>query len=160
LIALLAGLLMGYGVNDMMGGHEMDMGMMAVETEAETNTIHIHDDGSEHDHGEMLDISDLDAIPSVRASVIPDPMSGWNVAIQTTNFRFSPENASMGHVDGEGHAHIYVDGKKIGRMYGDWYHLPALGAGEHTIMVTLNGNDHVDWMVNGEQVMAMVSVKE
>ena len=163
LIALLSGLLIGFGLRDVMGA-----GILGGNTASAQQTTHLHGDGSLHLHNAssgshvhaQFDISGQDLIPTVSIEVSPDPMSGWNVGIETTNFRFSPENASLGHVENEGHAHIYVDGEKIGRVYGDWYHLPALGAGQHTIMVTLNGNDHTDWVVDGELIKAMVTVTE
>lgn len=42
----------------------------------------------------------------------------------------------------EGHAHLFIDGKKIGRVYSNWYHINPLRQGSHTIRVTLNANDH------------------
>ena len=69
-------------------------------------------------------------------------MSGWNLHIETENFSFSPENASLAHIDGEGHAHVYINGVKLGRFYGPWVHLDDLPEGEVTVEVTLNANDH------------------
>lgn len=71
----------------------------------------------------------------------------------TSGFRWAPERASGEHRDGEGHAHVYVDGDKLGRLYGPWMHL-ALDAGDHEIRVTLNGNDHRDYLVDGDVVEA------
>ena len=50
---------------------------------------------------------------------------------------------------GTGHAHVYINGVKLGRLYGHWMHLTGLKAGEHTIKVTLNSNDHQDYALNG-----------
>lgn len=116
---------------------------------------HIHDDaGANHtaadqgatDHGTMshdalLPVSPANA-PDLSIAVTPDPMSGWNLKIETTDFRFAPENASKEHVAGEGHAHIYINGEKIARHYGHWFHIATLPPGENTIRVTLNANDH------------------
>lgn len=96
--------------------------------------------------------------PTVSVSVDADPMSGFNVALTTTSFRWAPEHASSMHVAGEGHAHLYVDGVKVARVYGPAFHLdPAklkLAAGTHTVTVDLNGNDHGPYRVAGAKVEA------
>ena len=90
--------------------------------------------------------------------VNPDMMAGYNVQIKTKNFKWAPNHASMAHRKGEGHAHIYVDGVKIGRVYGEWYHLNVaslnLAPGDHTVLVNLNGNDHKAYVVNGNLLEA------
>jgi len=58
----------------------------------------------------------------------------------------------MAHVPSEGHAHLYIDGKKVTRLYGEWYHIPSLSPGTHKITVTLNANSHEDLMVKGKVV--------
>lgn len=92
--------------------------------------------------------------PTLKLVVTKDPMSGFNIQIKTKNFKWSPQRASMAHVPGEGHAHIYVDDVKIGRVYGEWYHLATsnlnLTPGPHTIRVDLNGNDHAPYIFKGK----------
>lgn len=80
--------------------------------------------------------------PTLAMKVLKDPVSGWNLEVITTNFRFAPENASTTHADGEGHAHAYVNGKKIARIYANWFHIDHLPEGEVLIEVGLNSNDH------------------
>jgi hypothetical protein len=112
----------------------------------------------EHSHGAGMAIpADGDA-PSVNISVIKDPMAGWNLHVMPANFRFAPENASKAHIDGEGHAHVYVNGTKLARLYGPWMHLTNLPKGDTTIEVVLNSNDHRPLMVNDKKVSASVSV--
>ena len=69
----------------------------------------------------------------------------------------------MAHIAGEGHAHIYVDGVKIGRVYGQWFHLNTaslnLTSGDHTILVNLNGNDHRPYVIKGVAVEAKSLIK-
>jgi len=96
--------------------------------------------------------------PAVSISVTPDPKSGWNVFIETENHTFAPERASTVHIPGEGHAHIYVNGQKINRIYGNWYHLNELPVGEHEIMVSLSTNDHQELVRNGIPIMAMQTI--
>jgi hypothetical protein len=95
-----------------------------------------------HDHETPLVLPADVPAPSVALTVQPDPATGWNLHMATENFTFAPENASLAHVPGQGHAHIYVNGTKIGRFYGPWAHLATLPEGEVTIRATLNANDH------------------
>ncbi len=87
-------------------------------------------------------------------------MSGWNLQILPTRFAFAPERVNQAHVPGEGHAHVYVDGKKYARVYGAWVHLEPLGPGSHQIRVTLNANDHREFTLNGAKVEAVTTVVE
>ena len=90
---------------------------------------------------------------TVKLAVAKDAKMGYNLHITSTRFRWAPFNASKAHVAGQGHAHLYVDGKKITRLYGPWFYLGDLAKGRHTIKVTLNGNDHGDY-VHGDVVVA------
>lgn len=99
-----------------------------------------------------------DTAPTIELDVTKDSMSGWNVRIQTTNFKFSPQDAGKETVAGEGHVHLYLDDQKIARVYGEWFHLVIPTAGEHTIRATLNTNDHSDYATDGNIIEASTSV--
>lgn len=114
--------------------------------------------GEGHKHA-LREVGPGDAVPTVTLSIEPDFKSGWNIHIETTNFRFAPEHANGEHVPGEGHAHLYVDGRKVTRLYDDWYYLPSLPPGRHTVRVTLNTNDHYDYAVDGESIAAETTVE-
>lgn len=111
--------------------------------------------------GEHHDVP-ADSAPTIDLNVTEDEMGGFNVQIKTTNFIWAPQNASGMHIAGEGHAHIYVDGEKLGRVYGEWYHLNTKNAGIseglHTLMVDLNGNDHAPYAIEGTPIQAMVQI--
>ena len=64
-----------------------------------------------------------EASPKAVLEIKKDPTGGFNVHVVTTNFVWRPEMASMQHVPGEGHAHVYLDGRKIMRIYNEWFHL-------------------------------------
>lgn len=134
---------------------------------------HDHGDPSHHaagmahgasDHAAMhdtpVDVPAADA-PQVAIAITPDPMAGYNLHIMTENFTFSPQNASRTNVTGEGHAHVYINGQKLGRVYGPWMHLDGLPKGEVEIEVSLNTNDHSPLAVNGTPIAASqtISVK-
>lgn len=124
---------------------------------ADAHSAHAGMDHANHDMPLVLD--DGPNAPALNISVIPDPMSGWNLQIKPENFRFAPENASKNHVAGEGHAHIYVNGQKVARHYGSWFHIAALPKGENTIKVELNANDHRALMVGDTPVAASITVE-
>lgn len=92
--------------------------------------------------------------PEVSIDLIPDPVEGFNLRVQPRNFTFSPEGASLGNVPGEGHAHVYINGAKLGRLYGEWMHIAALPKGAVEVAVTLNTNDHRPLAVAGQPITA------
>lgn len=102
-----------------------------------------------HAHGEMLSLTAGPLAPTLKMMVMPDPGTGWNLHIMTENFTFAPENASRDHADGEGHAHVYVNDKKLARLYAPWMHIANLKPGENVIAVSLNSNDHRQLGVDG-----------
>jgi len=120
---------------------------------------HSHSHGTAgHAHDKALMLPAGPTAPSVSAEIAKDPVGGWNLHVTATNFRFAPERASGDHVAGEGHGHIYVNGKKIARLYGAWFHIGALPKGGAQIRVTLNANDHREIMVGGKTVETVLSV--
>lgn len=101
-----------------------------------------------------------DGAPSVRLDVAEDSAGGWNLHLVTERFRFTPQRSGEEARAGEGHAHLYLDGEKIARIYGPWYHLDgaAVPPGEHTLTVSLNANDHTVWAVDGKEIADQASV--
>jgi len=112
-----------------------------------------------HDHT-PVDASDWPQKPSISLIVNKDSMSGWNLQIVVNHFAFSPERVNTASVAGEGHAHLYIDGKKHARLYSPWFHLNDLEPGTHTITATLNANDHGHLVVDGNAVAATVVVEQ
>ena len=105
----------------------------------------------------MMDVPSENA-PTVDLIVTEDPKAGYNLQILTENFEFAPERASTDHIEGQGHAHVYVDDVKINRVYGEWYHIPSLEPGEHQIKVTLSTNNHKDISVDGKMVVDIETI--
>ena len=65
-----------------------------------------------HHHGQF-DVSSSLNKPELSLEVIKDSSAGWNIHIKVKNFRFTPENIDKAPLASEGHAHLYVDGKKL-----------------------------------------------
>ena len=128
-------------------------------------TIHVGTEsgGEEHDgvssgddHHEKTIEAPADLSVAVEATL--DAVSGVNLKITTTGFTFAPEHASGEHVPGEGHAHVYVDGVKDNRVYGDYYHLSGLDPGERSIRITLNANSHEQYAKGEHPVEATTTI--
>ena len=95
---------------------------------------------------------------SVAITAEADADGGVDVGIATEGFRFDPEAVDQAHTAGVGHAHIYVDGVKLGRVFDTQYRIEQLPPGEHEIRVTLNANDHGDLVFDGAKVEAATTV--
>jgi len=110
-----------------------------------------HSGKDDHEHG-MLEIPPGQPVPTVDLIVHPDARRGWNLEIQVTNFTFAPERVNQASNFQEGHGHLYVDGVKITRLYGNWYYLESLAPGTREITVSLNANGHEALMHNGQPI--------
>jgi hypothetical protein len=111
-----------------------------------------------HDHATATNLAAGPDAPDLEISVTKDPMAGWNLQVTPQNFRFAPENASAADVAGEGHAHVYINGTKLGRLYGNWTHLSDLPTGKVEVKVSLNANSHSPLMIGGTPIAASVTL--
>ncbi len=140
-------------------GYFGPLSMAAFSAHAEVHVVQVA-----HAVHQPIDVSTWPSVPTVSITAHPDAMAGWNLEIKTTNFRFAGEHASTVALPNEGHAHLMVDGKKLARVYGNWFHIPAeaaLGSGNHEVLVTLNANDHSDLASGGARIEAktIITVK-
>ncbi len=110
----------------------------APEDGAESTDDEVHDmgamehsmDGMEMQHTPVEASQEM----NVKLNVYKDIFSGYSIQLIVNGLIFTPENAGKQHIDGEGHAHIYIDGEKIARVYGTSFHLGnILSEGEHEI---------------------------
>ena len=78
--------------------------------------------------------------------------------VVTSNFVWRPELASLKHTPGEGHAHVFLDGRKIMRIYNEWFHLNtyqfSTRSGEQLLSIEFVGNDHAPYTIDGLPVGA------
>ncbi|MBD3665539.1 hypothetical protein [Sulfitobacter aestuariivivens] len=121
-----------------------------------SNAAH-HGAAPDGDHVKMHDTPievDAATAPTLAIDLIRDPKAGYNLHVMVENFEFSPRQASRDHAPGQGHAHVYVNGVKQGRLYGPWVHLDGLPKGTVAVEVTLNSNNHQPLAVNGEPIRA------
>ncbi len=100
-------------------------------------------------HSGVVELSDTENPPEMQLNVMEDVYGGWNINLDINNFTFSPEDCGKKHVDGHGHAHLYIDNQKVARLYSTWYHLSDLPPGKHEIKVILTSNDHNEYVYQG-----------
>ncbi|MEU9037108.1 hypothetical protein AB0D45_19700 [Streptomyces sp. NPDC048352] len=98
--------------------------------------------------------------PAVKLTARPDSEDGWNLQLEVTRFRFTPDSTGGAALPGTGHAHLELDGRKLARVYGPWFHLPAVQVpeGAHTLTVRLYADDHTAWAVAGKPVEATAAL--
>ncbi len=123
------------------------------ETVADAGHGGMSHEGGTHGHG-LMEVPRNQPIPTVSLIVTPDPVNGWNVQAQVTHFQFAPDQAGKANRPGEGHAHLYVNGQKVARLYGSWFHLETLPAGRNEITITLNANNHQTLAHQGKAIAA------
>ena len=108
--------------------------------------------GMNHSHKKMEIPADK-PVPKVDLVAYKDTMKGWNLELKLTNFKFAPETVNQSSNPNEGHAHLYINDKKITRIYSNWHYLGNLDPGSNKITVTLNTNKHEDLVSNSKMIM-------
>lgn len=114
----------------------------------------------DHSQHPIVEVPEGLPLPSLKIHLFPDRMDGFNVFLETENFRFTPQNLGTTIVANEGHAHLYVNGQKVARMYSPWQHLPTglLDEGLNRLEVEFSANDHSVWGVAGQPIGADVLI--
>ena len=119
---------------------------------------HMHDEGGEtsHDHAEIstLEISGEAGVPEITLDVTAAEEGGLLVTYDVSNFTFSTDHVNSEHVEGEGHAHVSVDGVEMAMVFGDPVRLPDVMPGEHEVTISLNANSHETLTHDGEVISA------
>ena len=126
--------------------------------EASSESSHGSDSSSDHHAAMEYEVLESEVPISVSITAEVDDEGGVDVQVMTEGWTWTPDNVDGEHVPGEGHAHIYVDGVKIDRVYSPSYHLESLEPGERQVRVSLNSNSHEDLTYNGKAVEAIVMV--
>ncbi|PWJ21273.1 hypothetical protein [Jannaschia seohaensis] len=106
------------------------------------------------DHGAMPGV-EADPAPTVTLSV-PDEIDadGFTIEVETTDILFREMPEGTAHISGEGHAHLYLNGLKLGRVYAATMGIGALSPGEYVLSVALNTHDHRPYLSGGAPVVA------
>jgi len=97
--------------------------------------------------------TDLPMTIHVSTTTVPNQLH-----VTTTGFTFAETLVDTKHIDGYGHAHVYINGTKIGRVYEENVILPALSPGVYEVKVILNTNDHQVYLYNNQAVSDTIQV--
>ncbi len=124
----------------------MAAGSMSHDSTAQMGTS--HDSGGGMNHDAAVSESPV----SVAITAEPDDQGGVNIQIMTEGWRWAPEEVNQSNSPGAGHAHVYVDGVKINRVYGPHYYLMGMEPGTREIRVALNNNGHSEIVFDGQTV--------
>ena len=100
--------------------------------------------------------------PGVKIRLVRDAHTrgALNLFLDLENFRFAPEEVNKSSRINEGHAHLYLNGKKLTRLYAASYFMDKLPKGDLEIRVTLNTNMHEDLSYKGKLVQDVVALKD
>ncbi|MEM0947250.1 MAG: hypothetical protein AAGB07_00010 [Pseudomonadota bacterium] len=109
-----------------------------------------------HGHAEIHSTVEVDPnnAPEVSIRVEKDKLTGWNVYLTVDRFRFTPERVNQTNIRNEGHAHLYLNGQKVTRLYATAFHIADMPQGENVVSVSLNANDHSDLVLDGAPIGA------
>ena len=118
-------------------------------------------EGMQHKHSPK-NLPTAALTPQLIISISEDDMSGFNLHLQTSNFQLeSPHQAgnSPNNIV-EGHGHLYINGTKIQRVYGQDVHIPGkhINEGVNQISITLNGHDHSAWRKDGKEIISTLFI--
>ena len=95
-------------------------------------------------------------VPYMRVHMQADSMDGFNLYLETRDFRFTPERVDTHNIANEGHAHLYLNGEKVARLYSPWHHISSslLRDGINRLEVEFSSNDHSTWGIAGQPIGA------
>ena len=131
--------------------------VIASDTHTKQSAVQMNHSEMNHD---QVDVSKLPREPSLTLTAHKDAMSGWNLQIEPNNFEFAPARVNQANVVGEGHAHLYINGEKITRLYSNWYYLNNLPSGVHSVMVVLNANNHGPLILRDQKISATLEIHQ
>ncbi len=107
-------------------------------------------------------------VPQIDAILVADDSDGFNLLLHLTNFKLLPPLAGAADrqstVDGDdvlqGHAHLYINGKKVMRVYGESLHLSSalLTAGLNSITVSVNNHQHQTFTWHGQEIQTTLLI--
>lgn len=70
-----------------------------------------------------------------------------HVQLEVKHFTFSLENMGKENKYGEGHVHLYLDGKKVAKIFERTYVYADIPPGKHEVTVELAHNNHESYGV-------------
>lgn len=106
-------------------------------------------------HGAALAVEATPS-PILALTVLETPSSeGFEVGLGLENFEFLVAADDAEHVPNQGHAHVYLNGLKLGRLYEDTLRVGGLKSGDYSLRIGLFTNDHRPYGLAGDPVEAV-----
>lgn len=110
-------------------------------------------DGMMMDHG-LENGVEISPAPTLKIA-----LDGTTLTMQVTNFTLKRVQDTAEHVAGEGHAHVYLNNLKLGRLYDTAMEIGTLPAGTLTLRVSLNTHDHRPYLADGAPIHQTLTVE-
>lgn len=104
------------------------------------------------------DVPQSELLPTASLSVSGGVNIGWMLKIRTTGFAFSPESINQLHRPGEGSASLFIDGKRVTKIFGPYFELPDLSPGPHRLFVGFVTNNGMDMVTEGRPVGSALQI--
>ncbi|MDO6557906.1 hypothetical protein [Paraglaciecola chathamensis] len=114
-----------------------------------------------HEH-KARDIGQGTLIPKIQLQVFRDQIDGVNIHVEVDNYLLNAPNSAKKESNAgailQGHAHVYVNGVKRQRLYGEDVHIPQswLKSGVNQVAVSLNSHQHENWMSGDHNIVGSV----
>ena len=123
-------------------------------SEVTARVIHAgaHEDVGAMNHGAG---HGMEASPTPTIQIVPPTtpnVDGFKVQLTFDNIELVAAPDGAAHIDGQGHAHIYLNGLKLGRLYEDNFELGSLQPGNYALRIALNTNDHRPYVAFGQPI--------
>lgn len=113
---------------------------------------HSHSDKEGHSHGDLepYEFASHDAVPSVAIQSVKENKDGeWVLGVNFENLEIREDKVDQENVPGEGHAHVYVNGEKVSRLFAEEYTFEDPLKGGDVVSVEINTNDHRPYTHDG-----------
>lgn len=103
------------------------------------------------------------AVPQLGLELVADDSDGYNLRIIIRQFHLEPpfdRDKPRAEPFLRGHAHLYLNGTKLTRIYGSDIHLPArlFRAGINSLQLSINDHGHAVWAIEKEPIQATLLV--
>ena len=136
-----------------------------------SQTLAIHPSGEGSDGGmehPSQPIPDNVLLPQIQLELKPDNMDGFNLLIQLQHFRLVPplgNEKNLVPLDKnqnilQGHIHLFVNGKKKMRVYGEAVHIPSnwLEEGVNSLSASINNHQHGTYTFQGKEIQSTLLI--
>ena len=109
----------------------------------------------------LLELDENTPVPQISLNLVRDAIDGVNLHIKTNRYILNaPHSPTPESEYISGHAHLFINAKKVQRVYGADVHLPAalFRKGVNQIAISLNSHQHENYTKNGQNIVGSVYI--